>query len=281
MPQKATQRLKVQRTYRSGPPCPQCGKALAYKAKGKRRCMACCQTSPAPKTDNRGLDLAILSCLTCKSLFKPRTRKQQVCSRACRARPLRTCEACGLDYRPNNGDQKRCSKTCRPLSSIVAWWRCVLGLHYYTVNSGRKCECRRKERQLAQPRNAVCVHCGDDYTREPLDGKSIRCLACRTDWNREQVRLRRDKRRARKRDAYVEDVYRAKIYKRDHNRCQLCRKPMNMAAVVPHPRAPTLDHIIPLACGGTHEPSNVQAAHFICNSRKSHQGGGEQLLLIG
>jgi 5-methylcytosine-specific restriction endonuclease McrA len=37
--------------------------------------------------------------------------------------------------------------------------------------------------------------------------------------------------------------------------------------------AATLDHIIPIAQGGTHEPRNVQLAHFSCNVRKraSHQ----------
>jgi 5-methylcytosine-specific restriction endonuclease McrA len=32
--------------------------------------------------------------------------------------------------------------------------------------------------------------------------------------------------------------------------------------------SPTIDHILPLARGGTHEPSNVQAAHFGCNAAK-------------
>lgn len=37
---------------------------------------------------------------------------------------------------------------------------------------------------------------------------------------------------------------------------------------MPDRLAPTLDHIIPLAAGGTHEPSNCQCAHFSCNSAK-------------
>jgi 5-methylcytosine-specific restriction endonuclease McrA len=32
--------------------------------------------------------------------------------------------------------------------------------------------------------------------------------------------------------------------------------------------APTIDHVLALAAGGTHEMANVQAAHFICNSLK-------------
>jgi len=53
-----------------------------------------------------------------------------------------------------------------------------------------------------------------------------------------------------------------------------------MKQTVPHPKAPTIDHVIPLAQGGTHEPLNCRAAHFLCNSLKSHQGHGDQMLLL-
>lgn len=50
----------------------------------------------------------------------------------------------------------------------------------------------------------------------------------------------------------------------------------------PHPFAPTIDHVIPLDAGGMHEPSNVQTAHYRCNSIKSNGvlGQGEQLRLL-
>lgn len=97
----------------------------------------------------------------------------------------------------------------------------------------------------------------------------------------------RERRRARKAGAFVEKVYRQRIFERDGWRCQLCHKPVKRDAVVPHPKAPTIDHIIPLntgvAAGGTHEPSNVQCAHFLCNSIKSDgvfARTGDQLRLI-
>ena len=98
----------------------------------------------------------------------------------------------------------------------------------------------------------------------------------------------RDRRRARKKDAFVENVNRKKIYARDNYRCQLrlpgC-KGVDPNKVVPHPKAPTLDHIVPLAAGvaagGTHEPKNCQLACFQCNWQKSDGSFGEQLLLIG
>ena len=118
------------------------------------------------------------------------------------------------------------------------------------------------------------------------------CADCRTPFihnmpqtntcsDRCKARLSNSRRRAVKKSAFVEDVSRQKIYERDGWRCQLCRKPVDRTKSVPHPKAPVLDHIIPLAAGGTHEPANVQCAHFMCNSLKGDRGGGEQLLLIG
>ena len=54
-----------------------------------------------------------------------------------------------------------------------------------------------------------------------------------------------------------------------------------MTKAVPHPRAPTVDHVVPIAEGGDDTRANVQLAHFLCNSTKSNGGGVEQLALIG
>jgi 5-methylcytosine-specific restriction endonuclease McrA len=94
-------------------------------------------------------------------------------------------------------------------------------------------------------------------------------------------RAHASRRDARKRGQFVADVSPEQIYQRDQWRCQLCGTKLNRKATVPHPHAPTIDHIIPLATGGTHEPANVQAAHFICNVLKADRGGGEQLALVG
>lgn len=91
----------------------------------------------------------------------------------------------------------------------------------------------------------------------------------------------RDRRAARKRDAYVADVWRAAVFERDGFRCKLCGGRLAMKQKAPHPKSPTIDHVIPLSLGGTHEPANCQSAHFWCNSAKGNRGGGEQLMLVG
>lgn len=91
---------------------------------------------------------------------------------------------------------------------------------------------------------------------------------CQVDWHRDRAREAKHRRRARYREAYVAPVYRQKIYRRDNYTCQLCDEPIAMDELAPHPLAPSIDHIVALANGGTHEPSNAQAAHFLCNSLK-------------
>lgn len=79
------------------------------------------------------------------------------------------------------------------------------------------------------------------------------------------------KRRAVVHNAFVAHVTPSKIYRRDWYMCKLCNQPLNMNAKAPHPLSPSIDHVIPLTKGGTHEPSNVQAAHLRCNISKGNR----------
>jgi 5-methylcytosine-specific restriction endonuclease McrA len=72
----------------------------------------------------------------------------------------------------------------------------------------------------------------------------------------------------------------AEVAARDRYRCGFCRKRVAMKQVVPHPRAPTIDHVVPLADGGDDTRANVRLAHFLCNVR-AQTGGDKQLALCG
>lgn len=70
---------------------------------------------------------------------------------------------------------------------------------------------------------------------------------------------------------YDPSVTRIKVVKRDKCTCQICGKvcnPQDKSWGFSGPDFPTLDHIIPLAKGGTHTWGNVQCACGICNSYK-------------
>lgn len=51
--------------------------------------------------------------------------------------------------------------------------------------------------------------------------------------------------------------------------CALCGKPVDKGLKYPHPLSATVDHIIPLAKGGTNAADNLQLAHWTCNRQKS------------
>lgn len=70
---------------------------------------------------------------------------------------------------------------------------------------------------------------------------------------------------------YDSSVTRIKVIKKDNNTCQICGKicnPNDLRWGTFGPDFPTLDHIVPLAKGGTHTWGNVQCACGICNSTK-------------
>lgn len=81
----------------------------------------------------------------------------------------------------------------------------------------------------------------------------------------------RDVRRARKAGAEREHFRRQEVFRRDGWTCRLCLSPINPHAEVPDPWAPTVDHVVPLANGGSHALDNLQPAHFICNSIKGNR----------
>lgn len=51
-------------------------------------------------------------------------------------------------------------------------------------------------------------------------------------------------------------------------KCHLCGTAIDPECKYPDPQCPTIDHVIPLACGGTGLRENLRAAHMRCNSAK-------------
>jgi hypothetical protein len=140
--------------------------------------------------------------------------------------------------------------------------------------------CRRHYKQATTGSELVeqftCIQCGTDCV-PGIDGVSpfasrFCSEACKRQHHGPLHRVRR---------AFVADVSKAAILERDKWTCQLCGERIPRTARWPHPLSASMDHVIPLSLGGTHEPANVQSAHLGCNSTKGNRGGGEQLALLG
>lgn len=228
------------------------------------------------------------TCEVCGKTWPAKSKKARYCSTACTntlARYELTCEGCGSHWMATQAKTRWCSSACVTLwrekaeqeRRRMAWLPVISDWLY------GQAWCRIPARHPAArytpgPRLFVqgrCIRCGEPFCAHSEVGLASYCS------RRCQRADGKARRRAAQRDAYVEHVYRSRIFERDGWRCRLCGKKTKREAVVPHPLAPVLDHIIPLAKGGTHEPANVQCAHFLCNSVKSDRGGGEQLMLIG
>jgi len=63
----------------------------------------------------------------------------------------------------------------------------------------------------------------------------------------------------------------ADLIKRDGNNCGICGEAMMPTATYPDPNSPSIDHIIPVSRGGTHELANARAAHLSCNIRRGNR----------
>jgi 5-methylcytosine-specific restriction endonuclease McrA len=86
--------------------------------------------------------------------------------------------------------------------------------------------------------------------------------------NPEKVLAITHKRRAQKLSREHEVIDRMAVFVADNFTCKLCGDPLDMTAKFPHPLSPSIDHVIPLNKGGHHLYSNIQSAHFVCNSAK-------------
>lgn len=102
--------------------------------------------------------------------------------------------------------------------------------------------------------------------RNPEKAKAISAA-----WNAAHPDARsesRARRRARKLGNVTEAYDRLEIFERDEWVCQLCNLPIDPELRYPDPGFGTIDHVVPLVVGGSDEPTNVVAAHLVCNVRK-------------
>jgi hypothetical protein len=108
----------------------------------------------------------------------------------------------------------------------------------------------------------MCGRCGSQF----LTSRTEQTLYCTTTCRRTDKASRR---RAREAGApAISADTRIAVYLRDSWTCQLCGLPTDRKLRTPHPEAPTIDHVIPLAGGGSHVLANWQTAHSYCNSVK-------------
>ncbi len=183
-------------------------------------------------------------CCICERAYLRLNHKQTKCA-DCRenrtTHAQRICQQCKTIFAPRHGLQRWCSADCKDRGNSGV-------LHSAYAPSDPK----------------PCPTCLSTLT----DKHGSNCSECARTSRRE----RKHRERARKRTCHKEPYTLAEIAARDHNTCGLCGMSVPMHQTVPHPKAPTIDHIVPLFHGGADAPFNVQLAHFLCNSTKGTRG---------
>jgi hypothetical protein len=149
------------------------------------------------------------------------------------------------------------------------------------TRASRRYQAKLKAKRAARGSRGVCTwisgrchRCGMDYTTTTSGGAWPRWCSdvC-------AMRASRSRRRARKRSAEHMPYSRVQVFERDGYRCHLCKRMTLRTAVVPHPRAPVVDHLVPLGPGAD-ALYNVATACFLCNSKRRDVGPA-QLILFG
>ena len=96
--------------------------------------------------------------------------------------------------------------------------------------------------------------------------------------NRDKSRARWLRREALKRSATVGDVDLEALWVANVGQCQLCGDSIDRTLDAPHSMSASVDHIVPLSKGGTHEQANLQWAHLMCNKKKGARLPAQPLL---
>lgn len=263
--------------------CKQCGRSLAGKPRKAKFCTTTCANVHRREADP--------TCVVCKAAFpydRDHSQKRH-CSSECVAvdrttkallrrltrpprpptppkpkspRPIfartRRCAECSRTFWSNR-NSKYCTDDCAHAAKVA-----------YDLNYNRT---QRPRNNSSAVHYGHCIDCGLLFTSK--HARKYCSRVCRKSAHRRM-------RAYRKRGAVKQDPYsRHDIYERDDWRCGICHKKTRRDKQVPHPQAPTLDHIIPLSVGGADAPVNLQTACFMCNSLKGASAVGSQLRLVG
>lgn len=212
--------------------------------------------------------------------------------------PYRYCEGCGAVLPFRRGAQKYCSTSCRPRCKVDDCNEPYRSKDGYCAR--HKALARRngdpvgKTEWVPKSDRYVCVVCGAQFSggnqrrkhcssscqvldstykgKVPsLDFECVMCGKLFVRNRKDRLHQRGDKklcdrcRRSRERRHKSSPGY---LARRDGAQCGICGELVDLELRHPDPGSASVDHILPVALGGTHDETNLQLAHLKCNLTK-------------
>ncbi len=202
-------------------------------------------------------------CSFCNQQFNTWDYRQLCCSRICAGKMRALKEGKQLKIKIEHKKYllycQRCNVEIQSKLPYRKW--CFKCRKEINLESAKR---KSKERYIIKPfKITKCIVCNKEikYKGEIR----LYCKTCRIDIEKESRKTSNRIRRKRLNGVIKERISKKIIYERDNGKCQICYKKININKKYPNPLSMTLDHIIPLACGGNHIYSNLQLAHLKCN----------------
>lgn len=288
--------------------CAYCKKEFIPKKRsaGKYCSIECCRADfkengrPDPRSHKEAV------CDWCGKVYQPKKwdtkSEHHYCSNKCQWQSMRRhpdviCPICKKKFQASDDRKKYCS------------WDCMYkAKHKYASESERKraYKARWKERHkdeledkaaaLAAAREAAREAKRAERERQKLEAKRQKQLAkmhecpicgtvttrpkfcCKACANKAENRKREIKRRHKLRENGKVDysISLEALILRDKNVCHICKGQCDLSdcrtvdgTFIAGNLYPSIDHVLAVANGGTHQWSNVKLAHRICNSNKN------------
>lgn len=209
-----------------------------------------------------------MPCAECGGPFTPKTSQGRFCSAACRYR-----------FRDKGAAKKAYESSPKRKAAAAARQREVYRQRAAEVGRGQRLAAWAKAGAGMgnMPETCSIDGCGKaSFSRAKCRGHyAVEMAEAGAEWAREYLVASgsHHRRRAERFGADWEPVVPMEIFDRDEWRCGLCGGGVDRSLLYPHPMSASLDHVVPLAAGGHHVPSNLQCSHLTCNVRKGARHG--------
>lgn len=205
------------------------------------------------------------------------------------------CKQCGKCYESIRANNLYCSENCRKKSykrkkriqkyigecctligrSVPIYYLKCKGCNSTKINRFYKrnywCseECkdnRSKNNVIPKIYKKRCVECKEIFETKKKNQKFCKIM-CQKKYHYRKKDVKR-RMNILKNGTVDWDISINEIIKRDGCKCYLCNEDVKLDVHYNNDKAPTIEHVVPIALGGTHTWNNVKVAHRKCNNYK-------------